>query len=305
MSFQDIEGYGGGGGGYGNRNGPGRSSFGSRPSAEPDFNSLNAKVGADIEQLAIGITQVEKMVPLLGTAKDTVDLRDDLRNHVAQSRNLVHRIQSDLKEMIAHESHFDETEKARRKRITQKLTKDFQTWLSKFHTATKRSAELERSVPPPKPSQSSHQRSTFANPFASEPREDEEKVALLARERSAQFMQIENDRDFNEAVIEEREQGIQEIESAMREVNEIFKDLSTIVYDQGQMIENIESFVSSAVVNTTIGVEEIKRAEEHQSSANNKSYCVVGIVVLIVIAAIVIILLTTHPWSKSSSGSSS
>eukprot|EP01102_Stenamoeba_stenopodia_P019008 TRINITY_DN7064_c0_g1_i1.p1 TRINITY_DN7064_c0_g1~~TRINITY_DN7064_c0_g1_i1.p1 ORF type:complete len:306 (-),score=101.83 TRINITY_DN7064_c0_g1_i1:178-1095(-) len=304
MSFQDIEGYGGGGGYNNNRNGAGRSSFGSRPSAEPDFNSLNANVSGDIEQLAVGITQVEKMVPLLGTAKDTIDLREDLRNHVAQSRNLVHRIQSDLKEMISHEHHFDETEKARRKRITQKLTKDFQTWLSKFHTATKRSAELERSVPPPKAPSS--QRSTFANPFASEPREDEEKVALLARERSAQFMQIENDRDFNEAVIEEREQGIQEIESAMREVNEIFKDLSTIVYEQGQMIENIESFVSSAVVNTTIGVDEIKKAEEHQTSANTKSYCIVGIVVLIVIAAILVILFTTHPWSKkSSSGSGS
>lgn len=41
---------------------------------------------------------------------------------------------------------------------------------------------------------------------------------------------------FNEAIIEEREQGIQEIQQQISEVDEIFKDLAVLVHDQGAMI---------------------------------------------------------------------
>jgi len=193
-------------------------------------------------------------------------------------------------------------EKAKRKRVTQRLTKEVQTWLSKFHQLTKKSAELERTAPPPKPSNTGF---NPANPFHNNQREEEEKVALLASERRNQFLQVENELDFNEAIIAEREQGIVEIESTMREVNEIFKDLSTIVYEQGGQIENIETFVSSAVVNTTLGVGELKQAEELQKSSNTKSWCIIGLVAVVVIVAIIVVLMIVKPWDKSSSSSSS
>ena len=41
---------------------------------------------------------------------------------------------------------------------------------------------------------------------------------------------------FNEAIIDEREQGIQEIQQQIGEVNEIFKDLAVLVHEQGAMI---------------------------------------------------------------------
>lgn len=41
---------------------------------------------------------------------------------------------------------------------------------------------------------------------------------------------------LNEAIIEEREQGIQEIQHQILEVNEIFKDLAVLVHGQGAMI---------------------------------------------------------------------
>lgn len=47
---------------------------------------------------------------------------------------------------------------------------------------------------------------------------------------------LDNELVFNEAIIEEREQGIQEIQHQISEVNEIFKDLAVLVHDQGAMI---------------------------------------------------------------------
>lgn len=47
---------------------------------------------------------------------------------------------------------------------------------------------------------------------------------------------MDNEIAFNEAIIEEREQGIQEIQQQIGEVNEIFKDLAVLVHEQGTMI---------------------------------------------------------------------
>lgn len=47
---------------------------------------------------------------------------------------------------------------------------------------------------------------------------------------------LDSEISFNEAIIEEREQGIQEIQHTIGEVNEIFKDLAVLVHEQGTMI---------------------------------------------------------------------
>ena len=52
---------------------------------------------------------------------------------------------------------------------------------------------------------------------------------------------LDNEISFNEAIIEEREQGIQEIQQQIGEVNEIFKDLAVLVHGQGVMIGKLFS----------------------------------------------------------------
>lgn len=47
---------------------------------------------------------------------------------------------------------------------------------------------------------------------------------------------LDNEIAFNEAIIDERELGIQEIHQQIGEVNEIFKDLAVLVHEQGVMI---------------------------------------------------------------------
>ncbi len=58
--------------------------------------------------------------------------------------------------------------------------------------------------------------------------------------RQEDFMQLENETVFNEAVIEEKEQGIREIHQQIGEVNEIFKDLAVLVHEQCYMIGSCE-----------------------------------------------------------------
>lgn len=51
---------------------------------------------------------------------------------------------------------------------------------------------------------------------------------------------LDNEIGFNEAIIEEREQGIRDIEEQIGEASEIFKDLAVLVHEQGVVIGKIQ-----------------------------------------------------------------
>ncbi|KAL4390158.1 hypothetical protein AHAS_Ahas03G0117100 [Arachis hypogaea] len=63
-----------------------------------------------------------------------------------------------------------------------------------------------------------------------------EQRALLVESKRQEVLFLDNEFAFNEAIIEEREHGIQEIQQQIGEVNEIFKDLAVLVHEQGTMI---------------------------------------------------------------------
>jgi syntaxin 7 len=83
------------------------------------------------------------------------------------------------------------------------------------------------------------------------------------------FLQLENETVFNEAVIEEREQGIREIHQQIGEVNEIFKDLAVLVHEQGYMIDEIDKNVVGAEAATDQATHQLAKAEESQKSGSN------------------------------------
>lgn len=49
-------------------------------------------------------------------------------------------------------------------------------------------------------------------------------------------MLLDNEIAFNEAMIDEREQGIREVEDQIGQANEIFRDLAVLVHEQGVII---------------------------------------------------------------------
>lgn len=59
------------------------------------------------------------------------------------------------------------------------------------------------------------------------------KFKMMCRQ---EVLLLDNEIAFNEAIIEERDQGIQEIQNQIGEVNEIFKDLAVLVHEQGAVI---------------------------------------------------------------------
>jgi t-SNARE complex subunit (syntaxin) len=313
MSFIDVEkGYGQpkrsyqtggfGTGGYGNA-----ANAASPYDSPPTMNGSTAvedpvvnTVKENIKQMANNVTTITKLVNLLGTNKDSQDVRDKLNGAIETTKLLARDTTHQLKVLSTHTRGSPE-ERNQQKILHQKLAKDFGVWLQKFQEVSKQSAQKERTLPPPAaPSKQSHsawgrpqhqQQDSF--PSTQSGYEDynpeEEKQSLLEAARRQQFMQIESEREFNDSLIQDREEVIKQIESTITEVNEIFTDLASLVHEQGFMIDNIESNIESTVHNTAEGVVQLRQASEHQKSARSKM-CWLALIVAVVAGVLTLIL---------------
>ncbi|KAJ7238753.1 t-SNARE [Mycena haematopus] len=89
---------------------------------------------------------------------------------------------------------------------------------------------------------------------------------------------------YQESLIQEE---IREIESGIHELAEIFQDLGTLVHQQGGMLDNIESNISSVSADVSSGADELRTASEYQRKAGRRAACLM--VILVVVTAVVLL----------------
>ncbi|PKI45359.1 hypothetical protein CRG98_034163, partial [Punica granatum] len=117
----------------------------------------------------------------------------------------------------------------------------------------------------------------------------QEQRMLLVESGSQEVVHLENEIAFNEAIIEEREEGIREIQQQIGEVNEIFKDLAVLVHEQGAMIDDIGSHVENAHAATGQGKSELVKAAKIQRS-NSSLTCLLLVIFAVALLIVVVVL---------------
>ena len=65
-------------------------------------------------------------------------------------------------------------------------------------------------------------------------------MATLDRQRQEQVQMVENEMEYRQAIIEERDDGIEAIQHSIGEVNEIFQDLAILIDQQGGQIGELD-----------------------------------------------------------------
>jgi syntaxin 7 len=198
-------------------------------------------VVAGVFRINTSVSSFRRLVNMLGTPKDTPSLREKLHAVEQNISLLVEETVARLKE--ENETDHLSSASTGKKLRDAKLAKDFQAVLLEFQGAQKLAQSREKAFTPNLLSpQSANQLPPLSANNRLETKEEEE-AALL--QRTHQLLEVENEALYNEAIIEEREQGIQEIQQQIGEVSEIFKDLAQIVANQGYMIDDIESNIES------------------------------------------------------------
>lgn len=243
-------------------------------------------VASGVFQINTAVSTFQRLVNTLGTPKDTPELRERLhktRQHIGQ---LVKETSAKLKAASETDQH---TEVSANKKIADaKLAKDFQAVLKEFQKAQRLAAERETAYTPFIP-QAVLPSSYIASELGLSPDKTQEQQALLIESRRQEVLQLENEVVFNEAIIEEREQGIQEIQQQIGEVNEIFKDLAVLVHEQGVMIDDIDSNIESSYSATVQAKSQLAKASKSQKS-NSSLTCLLLVIFGVVLLIIIIVL---------------
>ncbi|XP_006367454.1 syntaxin-22-like, partial [Solanum tuberosum] len=103
------------------------------------------------------------------------------------------------------------------------------------------------------------------------------------------ILHLDNEIAFNEAIIEERDLGIQEVQQQIGEVNEIFKDLAVLVHEQGTMIDDIGSNIENSHAATAQGRSQLAKAAKTQRS-NSSLTCLLLVIFGIILLIVIIVL---------------
>lgn len=255
--------------------GQAQRSVGSPPSGQDD--PLVRMIEKQIREIQQSCVQIKQVVETkLGTEHDDHDLRDRLRQQTTGTQKIINQVHEKLKQLTARpQPEF--------KASQDKLKKDFAAVLQQFKTVTKLSSEKQQALVAREKTVSRVQKD--ASQSDSDATESD---ALLAEQaRRQKQMQLQNEISYNQAVIAEREEGIQEIESTLKEVNLIFRDLASMVNKQGEALDLMEDHVETTMMHTQAANTELKKAINYQASSRKKMCCLLFILVLIVGAIVV------------------
>ncbi|CAL9196245.1 unnamed protein product [Musa hybrid cultivar] len=96
------------------------------------------------------------------------------------------------------------------------------------------------------------------------------------------------------AEIHERHNTVKDLERKLLELQQIFVDMAVLVDAQGEILDNIESQVSSAVDHVQSGTVALQKAKKLQK--NSRKWMCIAIIILLLIVVIIVVAVI-KPWS--------
>ncbi|KAI7854780.1 t-SNARE [Circinella umbellata] len=289
MSFNDLEqGY----GGTARSSTPARSPLsGGDNDDDREYKALTQRVSQQVFHINGNITSIERLVGFLGGPRDTTDVRSKLHDVTESTRELIKDSTNDIKSLAQYQT-TNPTKTRQRKLEQQKLSKDFQKVLGDFQKIQRVSASKQREyVDKAKATSAMLQSQAAAEEDGIHQQQQTELPTVDDSQRRLQIQALDNEIEYNEVLITEREGEIQGIEQGITELNEIFRDLGMLVNEQESGIQSIYGNVLNIAQNTRQAADELTTANRHQKSARKNMCCLLLIITVVacVLALIIVV----------------
>ncbi|KAF9338389.1 hypothetical protein BG006_003557 [Podila minutissima] len=240
---------------------------------QADYDRKVKEISDQVFRISSNITSIQRLVGYVGTNKDTQEIRSKLLDVTEQTRVQVKVTSENIKYLTKFEG-------SGKKLEYQKVSKDFQKLLVEFQKVQRSSAEKQREFV--------YKTRLTKNEYPEDEGVDTDDQPLMDdAQRRLQLLVVDNELEYNESMIVQREDEIRDIEQGITELNEIFRDLGAMVHEQGSMLDSIEANVASVTMTTHAAAEELVVAAEHQKAAQSKS-CYLLMIAAIVTAIIVL-----------------
>ncbi|EAW10176.1 SNAP receptor PEP12 [Aspergillus clavatus NRRL 1] len=240
---------------------------------DPEFDRLTEGLSNQLFTLTSNITRLSDQIALLGTKRDTERVRERVHNLLEETRSGFKDVGEGIKKVQTWED-----VNPSQKWTQQKLSSEFKATLEEFQTVQRRALEKQRA-------------SAVAARTAVE--EGEHVPADGAAQQQQQLQEQprlanQDEVDFQEALIIERETEIRNIEQSVGELNELFRDVAHIVHEQGGQLDIISENVERVTTDTRGANVELRSASRYQKNARNKACClllILGVILVIIVLA--------------------
>ncbi|XP_064475113.1 syntaxin-12-like [Ornithodoros turicata] len=237
-------------------------------SSEGQFRSLSRAIGDNIQKISGNVASMRHR----WSFAPGISLQSNL---LADTSALAKETTSMLKSL----SLLRGADERQQRLLREKLTNDFSNVLHDFRSFQREQIESESARKIPRMS---------LNPFAEEP-ETLIELNPFASQRLDHGLQSLTDQDDDLELLRERERSIRQLESDIVDVNTIFNELSSMVHEQGEMIDSIEANVENTSLSVEHGMQQLAMASRHQQKARRKKFCFS--IFCIVLVAIIIALI--------------
>ncbi|OBS22383.1 hypothetical protein FPOA_08720 [Fusarium poae] len=245
---------------------------------DPAFQELQYDLKSKLQSLLSSNRKLANDVNVLGTRKDTPRLRERVHNSMDKTRDMCREIGDGVKRLQTWE---DLTKQQKYEQT--KVSSDFQAALQEFQSLQRRALEKERaSVTAARAAQEGE---------GGEGAPSETQLEQLQQQEQRIVLAPQDEVDFQEALIIEREEEIRNIEQGVGDLNVLFRQVAQIVNEQGEQLGSIADRVEDVREDTRQADVENRQAARYQKAARNKSCClllILAVILTIVILAIVL-----------------
>ncbi|KAF3923483.1 Syntaxin-21 [Orbilia brochopaga] len=252
-------------------------------SDDPEFHRLTESLSSRLFNLTYNINKANHILSLLGTKKDTQKIRDQLQNLLSETREGFKQIGEGVKRVQLWEN-----VSPHQRFVQEKLSREFAAALPDFQAVQKLSVEKQRQYVIQARSALDTIEGHGSGASATSPEESE--TMPLVQQQTAQLqLASQSEVDFQESLIQEREEEIRDIEDGILQLNEIFTDLGKMITVQGEHVDRILQNTDDTRMYTRDASRELQIASRTQKAARNRACClllILAVVLLIVLLAV-------------------
>lgn len=257
---------------------------------DPEFDRLSQDMMNKLFTLSGNTSRLRTEIGHLGTRRDTARVRERVRDLIDESSETLKQVGEGVKKVQTWgEDHGGDELTPAQKYKQQKLFREFRSSLEEFQGLQRQALEKQRASV------------SAARAAAHEEEEggrDGDNVPLSPTgQQQQQLMQQDlrlapqDEVDFQEALIAERETEIQNIEQGVGDLNVLFQQVAQIVTEQGEQLGGIAENVERTHEDTRGADRELRQAARYQKNARSKACClliVLAVILTIIVLAVVL-----------------
>ncbi|CAL8082848.1 unnamed protein product [Orchesella dallaii] len=248
---------------------------------EAQFFRLCDTVASNIFQIGKHATTLEKTLKTIGSRNDSDTVRDSVHVVTKTALGIISETTHDVKEITAiiqKPVQFQGAIGSDKKMRVTRLTSDFQQSVQRFNNVQKQIVMKMKTTVLPPPSNVTYTE------------EESQKQALVEHEEQQAQLRLQQALEFEQGLLLEREERVNQIQSDIVDCNDIMKELATLVNEQAEVIDTIEDNVQSAYNEVDAGRAELQKAETYQSKYRKRLFCLLstGFIIFIIVVIVLV-----------------